>query len=109
MSYSDPTDIRAQERAKADREEKQRLTSHQETEDFRWLMSDKRGRRVVWNLLERTGLYRSSFTGNSETFFREGARNVGLAYMALINEHCPDKYNLMVTEQREHDRTKPKR
>lgn len=104
MSDLDPLDIRAQERAIADRKEKQRLTSEQEVADFKWLMSDKRGRRIVWRLLEQTGLYRSSFTGNSETFFREGARNVGLHYVGLINEHCADKYNLMVTEQREHDR-----
>ncbi len=106
MTDFDPLDTRAQERAHADRKERDRLTSEQEIADFKWLMSDKRGRRVVWRLLEKTGLYRSSFTGNSETFFREGARNVGLAYMALINEHCADKYNLMVTEQREHDRPK---
>jgi hypothetical protein len=88
----------------ADREEKQRLTARQEADDVKWLMSDKRGRRLMWGLLEKTGLYRTSFTGNSETFFREGARNVGLTYMALINEHCPERYNSMVSEQREHDK-----
>jgi hypothetical protein len=101
---TDPLDIQAQERARLDREEKHRLTSRQEADDFKWLMSDKRGRRIVWGLLEKTGLYRTSFTGNSETFFREGARNIGLNYMALINEYCADKYNLMVSEQREHDK-----
>lgn len=104
MSDLDPLDIRGHERAAADRKEKQRLTSDQEVADFKWLMSDKRGRRIVWGLLEKTGLYRSSFTGNSETFFREGERNVGLKLIALIHENCPEKYNLMVTEQREHDR-----
>lgn len=106
MADFDPLDTRALERATADRKERERLTSEQEIADLKWLMSDKRGRRVMWGLLEKTGLYRSSFTGNSETFFREGARNVGLSYMAFINEHCADKYNLMVTEQREHDRNR---
>ena len=100
----DPLDIQAQERARLDREEKQRLTSRQEADDVKWLKSDRRGRRLMWGLLEKTGLYRSSFTGNSETFFREGERNVGLAYMALIHEHCPERYNTMVSEQREHDK-----
>lgn len=111
MSEFDPYDVNAQERAKADREGKQRLTSEQEVADLKWLMSDKRGRRIVWGLLEKTGLYRSSFTGNSATFFREGERNIGLQYIAAIHEHCPDKYSLMVTEQKEHDyrRPKPKR
>lgn len=104
MSNLDPIDIRAQERAQSIRKEKQRLTSDQEAEDFKWLMSDKRGRRIVWGLLEKTGLYRSSFTGNSETFFREGERNIGLKLMALIHDNCPERYNQMVMEQREHDR-----
>lgn len=101
----DPTDIRTLEKAEADRKEKQRLASRQEADDVKWLMSDKRGRRIVWGLLERTGMYRTSFTGNSQTFFNEGQRNIGLAYMALINEHCAERYTTMVTEQREHDRT----
>jgi hypothetical protein len=100
MSDFDPLDIRAQEKAAADREEKQRLLSDLEANDFKWLMSDKRGRRIVHGLLEKTGVYRSSFTGNSETFFREGARNVGLMLMAHIHENCPEKYTLMVQEQK---------
>lgn len=98
MSNLDPTDIRAREKKEADRKSASQRTAAQEAEDFKWLMSDKRGRRIVWGLLDRTGLYRSSFTGNSQTFFNEGQRNVGLQYMALIHEHCADKYNLMVSE-----------
>lgn len=103
MSDLDPLDVKAQERAQADWEVRQRFTSYQKAEDFKWLMSDRRGRRFVWRLLEETGLFQSSFTGNSETFFREGQRNVGLRLMAMINEHCPDRYNQMVTEQKTHD------
>ena len=32
-------------------------------------------------LLDRTNILKQSFTGNSETFFNEGKRKVGLAYM----------------------------
>ena len=53
----------------------------------------------MWRLLERTGVFRTSFTGNSETFFREGQRNVGLMLMAQIHEVCPDQYALMLKEQ----------
>jgi len=104
MNHYDPTDTRAQDKTKAELDEEARRLSRQETDDFKWLMSDKRGRRIVWGLLERTGIYRSSFTGNSETFFREGARNVGLVYLDLLNTYTPEKYNLMVTEQRHNDR-----
>jgi hypothetical protein len=99
MSYFDPLDLRGQERYKEQSEERNKQANEQEKEDFKWLMGSKRGRRIVWRLLERTGVYRSSFTGNSETFFREGQRNVGLMLMAQINESSPDQYALMLKEQ----------
>lgn len=97
----DPFDLRSQERASKEQDEKTRLARQGELDDLKWLMSNRRGRRIVWRLLERTGIFRSSFTGNSETFFREGMRNVGLMLMAQINEVCPEQYTLMVQEQRE--------
>lgn len=106
MSQFDPLDLRGQERAKEQSDERTKLALQNEQDDFKWLMSSKRGRRIVWRLLERTGVYRSSFTGNSETFFREGQRNVGLMLMAQINEFCPDQYALMLKEShdgRKHD------
>lgn len=99
MSNFDPLDLRGQEAAKAQADERTKLTIGQEQDDFKWLMGSKRGRRIVWRLLERTGVFRSSFTGNSETFFREGQRNVGLMLMAQIHEQCPDQYALMLKEQ----------
>lgn len=101
MSQFDPLDLRGQERAKEAADERSKLAQQNEAEDFKWLMSSKRGRRIVWRLLERTGVYRSSFTGNSETFFREGQRNVGLMLMAQINEFSPDQYALMLKEQQD--------
>lgn len=99
MSNFDPLDLRGQERAKEELDERKKLATEQEKEDFKWLMGSKRGRRITWRLLERTGVYRSSFTGNSETFFREGQRNVGLMLMAQIHEVCPDQYAVMLKEQ----------
>lgn len=104
MSTFDPLDLRGQERAKAEADERAKLSVDQEKTDLVWLMGSKRGRRIVWRLLERTGVYRSSFTGNSETFFREGQRNVGLWLMAQIHEVCPDQYALMLKEQNDVNR-----
>lgn len=103
MTHSDPLDLQGQEAAEADREEKRQQAALQEAEDFKWLMADKRGRRIIWGLLEKTGMYRSSFTGNSETFFREGQRNVGLMLTALLHEHCAERYATMITEHQSHD------
>jgi hypothetical protein len=97
----DPLDLRAQEKALADNSERNKLTLLTEQEDFKWLMGNKRGRRIVWRLLERTGVYRSSFTGNSETFFREGMRNVGLALLDQVHTITPDQFAVMLKEQKE--------
>jgi hypothetical protein len=99
MSHYDPLDLRSQENAQADAASRDKLAAQIELDDFKWLMSSKRGRRVVWRLLERTGVYRSSFTGNSETYFREGMRNVGLMLMAQIHTAGPNLYAAMVQEQ----------
>jgi hypothetical protein len=96
----DPLDLRGQERDRDNIERKRKLAREQDKADFAWLMSDARGRRFIWRMLELTGVYRSSFTGNSETFFREGARNVGLAIIADIHEFAPESYVPMLEEHR---------
>lgn len=98
MSNFDPTDIQAQERDEAVRKDQQKSEIKQEVEDFKWLMSDKRGRRIVWGLLERSGLFRTSMTGNSWTFFNEGVKNEGLRTFGMIQRHCPERYEIMVKE-----------
>lgn len=97
----DPFDLRGQERTKKEKSERDKHAQQVDAEDIKWLMGSKRGRRIVWRLLGRTGVFRSSFTGNSETFFREGERNVGLFLLAQINGNCPETYNLMVQEQKD--------
>lgn len=67
-------------------------------DDIDFIMSRPEGRRFIWSLMERTGIYVTSFTGNSETFFREGQRNIGLMYLAEINQACPEKYLQMINE-----------
>jgi hypothetical protein len=70
----------------------------QQADDIRWLVSTKQGRRVAARLIEHTGVYRNSFTGNSETFFKEGMRNVGLFLVAEIRKHAPESYAQIVNE-----------
>ena len=66
---------------------------------FKSVMNTEQGRRFFWTLLEDCGIYRSSFTGNSSTFFNEGERNVGLKYMTRCMDICPDLYLKMQSEQ----------
>lgn len=101
MVENDPFDLEGQERTKAEQAKRAKQLSEQRIRDFSWVISDKRGRRFVWWLLEIAGVFRSSFTGNSETFFREGQRNAGLQVLGMIHEHAPDTYSLMLKEHLE--------
>ena len=69
-----PLDRRGQQAAKEADSRVKQLQAEQLREDMRWLMGDPRGRRLMWSWLADAGVYRTSFTGNSETFFREGQR-----------------------------------
>lgn len=77
-----------------------KLTRQVEANDVKWLMSSKQGRRFVWRLLGEAGVFRTSFTGNSETFFKEGKRAIGLFILGEISAHSPEAYALMQTESR---------
>lgn len=99
MSTYDPTDTRALEKRDATETEKHRRIEAQRVEDFKWLMADKRGRRIMWWLLTITGVFLNPFTGNSETFFRCGKQLIGQTLLADVNLHTPEKYETMVKEQ----------
>lgn len=66
--------------------------------DIAWLLNDVRGRRLYWHWLGNAHIFKTSFTGNSETFFREGERNIGLKMLDDLNAHCPQAYVLMQQE-----------
>lgn len=99
MSNYDPLDIRGQERAKSDKDAANKLARENEGSDIRWLMGNKRGRRIVWRLLDQSGVFRLSFNSNSmQMAFNEGNRNFGNRTLALINTLCPELYMTMVKE-----------
>lgn len=95
----DPTDLKAQEREAEGESLEQSVARRQEIEDLKWLMGHKQGRRFVTRLLEKAGVYRTSFTGNSETFFREGMRNIGLFVLSEVMEVTPEQFAVMLKEQ----------
>ena len=41
------------------------------------------GKRVFSHIMEKTHVFHTTFTGNSQTFFREGERNIGLYLLGL--------------------------
>ena len=65
----------------------------------REVMATVQGRLFVSRILKGTGFLSISFTGSSETFFREGRRSVGLQLYNELMDLCPDLYWQMVKEQ----------
>ena len=95
----DPLDLRGQEREKAEKEVRAKLDRENEEADLKWLMGSKRGRRIVWRLLENSGVFRMSFNTNAmQMAFAEGNRNFGNRTLSLIHSHCSELYPQMVKE-----------
>jgi hypothetical protein len=101
-SFDDPTDVRSQERSKEESDLRQKLATELEADDIKWLMSNKRGRRIVFRALDRAGVFTLSFNTNALTMsFNEGRRNEGLRLLVQITTLCPDRYNEMLKESKE--------
>jgi len=83
----------------ANREEK--FSHKQQMADIRLILETEQGRRFIWKYLSKCGVFRSSFTGNSNTFFREGERNIGLQLMEEVMAADADAYIKMAKENRE--------
>lgn len=76
-----------------------RQLTEKQAQDIRDVMATEGGRRVIYKLLERAGLYRCSFNGQSnQTIFNEGGRNQGLMLLSDVTQHAPTSYQLMLKE-----------
>lgn len=80
------------------KKDKAKLQRDEELNQMRKVLSLYEGRSVLWRILELAGIYRQSFTGNSETFFREGQRKVGLELLGEIEAAEPNAYSKMRDE-----------
>ncbi len=71
---------------------KEKFGRKQELNDVYNILAIPSGRRWVWRVLSDCGVFKSSFTGNSTTFFNEGRRDIGLRILADVMEANPDAY-----------------
>lgn len=102
MNTHDPLDTEAQDKARKDRNTRDKLAESNEVEDVKWLMGNKRGRRVLWRILDRGDVYRTSFNTNSMTMaFNEGAKAEGRRLLVLLQLHCPEQYQMLLKEANE--------
>lgn len=77
-----------------------RLARATERDDLRWLLSDPRGRRLFWGLLDKVcGVFASSFAGDPlATAHGEGRRRVGIELMLRAQREQPRLYALGLAE-----------
>lgn len=66
------------------------------------IVENEDARAWLWDLMGFCGIARSSFTGNSTTFFNEGQRNVGLKVQAELVKYFPERYITMMKEGEKH-------
>ena len=97
MSGIEPYDTGEETQVKQ-KKTKAQLNRERELEALRNILSTYDGRAFLWRLLEECGIYTSSFTGNSTTFFNEGKRHVGLWTLNEIMDVNPNSYQQMRVE-----------
>lgn len=96
---NDILDIDAQEQLLKDQAKEQAHQLHIQNDDTKWLMSTKKGRRIVWRLLELARVFRLSYDTNPMAMaFNEGNRNFGNQLLAEIQSLCPERYLEMLRE-----------
>lgn len=99
---NDPFDVdvvRDSDSKRRDAQAEQQLAA---SNDVKWIMSDARGRRFVWRLLEQAGIYRSSMAATPEvTAFNEGNRAGGLRLLTKLLAASPSEYLQMQKEMTE--------
>jgi hypothetical protein len=88
------------EKVKESKEKSQRRRDR-EIDDMKFILNTVQGRRILHKYLSQSGVWQSSFTGNSETFFREGERNMGLKMLADINDADPEFLMIMTKEAKQ--------
>jgi len=81
------------------REDAARLEQEQAAQDFKWLMADSRGRRLVWKQLGDARVFHPVYDPKPIPMaFNEGRRQHGLSLLERINTLCPHLYQVMVAE-----------
>ena len=97
MADTKPIDV-GEEVQVSTRKTKVALKRETEIAQLKMLLDSVHGRAVIWRILSQCGVYRTSFTGDSETFFKEGKRAVGLWLLDELFEADPAAFSLMQKE-----------
>jgi alkylation response protein AidB-like acyl-CoA dehydrogenase len=69
----------------------ERTQRPRDRDDLRWLLTDRRGRRFLWRLLDEAGLFDAAVS-------REGKRRLGLDVLRDVLAADPAAYLAMIQE-----------
>ena len=95
----DPTDLQGQERDAEVEMTDAQAQRMQQVEDIKWLVGHASGRRIATRLLDRAGVYRTSFNPSGSVMaYNEGKRDMGLFLLAELMEAAPESYMKMLKE-----------
>lgn len=72
-------------------EEKAKTERDQDLEDVKTLINTPAGIRFFRRMLAEAKVFHTSFTGNSQTFFFEGKRDLALMFLDDICEVAPER------------------
>ena len=95
----DPIDLAGQQRDRESKDREKRVNQIEWKRDLQWLMSDPRGRRIMWRMLDMSGTFARTFHPTAMIMaFQEGVRSIGTALFGDVMAYCPDKYQAMRSE-----------
>ena len=84
MNSSDP-------KALAEKREQDKVAQLQLLADVKAVLSTPAGMRFFKWLLDKAYVFKTTFTGNSKSYFLEGHRNLGLMIFHLLMKVAPEK------------------
>ena len=73
----------------------------QRIKDIKWMLEHEQGRRILFDLIEGTRAFETSFTGNSGSYFNDGRKSVGLEFFHEVMGISPESFTLMWNEHQE--------
>lgn len=87
-------------RAQRTRRELEKEREEIRRRDLVEILSTPAGRRFLYDLVDRRCLvYSASYTGNSDTYYREGRRSVGIELITEVQARHPELWTKVLEEQ----------
>lgn len=97
MNHAKPEDLSPEDHER-------RLKEENDNNDLRWVLSDKRGRRVVWKFLEFCGVFKTTFNNSGSVMCKlEGQRTVGLFILDMVTLADQSKLFLMMQDAKQRE------